>query len=162
MGRDKRASKAGRDPGGFVAIPCSVLESHSYLGLSMHARALLLEMALQFKGHNNGALLCSRAHMGKRGWNSADMLTKAKRELLAAGFLHETVIGQRPNKASWYALTWLALDRLNGFDAGAAETFNRGAYKAPAMASAKPSRDELYARWNKKVEPGSTLSETTQ
>src|SRR5687768_5225903 len=103
----------------------------------MHGKAMLVEMARQLRGDNNGSLLCSRAYMGPRGWKSADMLTKAKRELLAAGFLHETVIGQRPNKASWYAVTWQTLDRLNGLDAGAAETFKRGAYKAPALAAPK-------------------------
>ena len=35
----------------------------------------------------------------------------------------------RPNRASWYAVTWQSLDRLPGYDAGAAETFRRGAYR---------------------------------
>jgi hypothetical protein len=148
MGRDKRARSTGRDPGGFVAIPWSVLDSDAYRALSMHGKAMLVEMARQLRGGNNGALLCSRAYMAPRGWKSADMLTKAKRELIAAGFLHETVMGQRPNRASWFAVTWCALDRLKGLDEGAVATFNRGAYKAPAMAAPKPTRDELYAKWN--------------
>jgi len=156
----RQAGKSGRDPGGFVAIPWSVLDSNAYRSLSMHAKALLVEIARQLRGDNNGALLCSRAYMGPRGWKSADMLTKAKRELLEAGFLHETVMGRRPNKASWYAVTWSGLDRINGFDPGAAETFNRGAYKAPAMAAPKPTRDELYAKWNRI--PREVVTVTTQ
>jgi hypothetical protein len=89
----------------------------------------LLEVARQYVRDNNGRLLLSRAYMGPRGWKSADMLTKAKAELLAGGFIHQTVQGHRPNKASWYAVTWQTLDRLPGYDAGAAETFVRSAYR---------------------------------
>ena len=95
----------------------------------MHARALLLEVARQFTRDNNGWLLLSRAYMAGRGWNSNDMLTKAKRELLDAGFIFETVKGQRPNKAARYAVTWRALDRHPGYEAGTAEAFQRGAYR---------------------------------
>ena len=129
-GRNKlRRGDAGRDAGGFVALPWAVLDSPAYLSLSMHARALLLEVARQFTRDNNGWLLLSRAHMAGRGWNSSDMLTKAKRELLDAGFIFETVKGQRPNKAARYAVTWRALDRHPGYEAGTAEAFQRGAYR---------------------------------
>ena len=80
-------------------------------------------------GDNNGRLLLSRAYMEKRGWKSADMLTKTKRELLEGGFIYETVMGCRPNKASWYAVTWRSLDKLPGYDAGAAAGFERSAYR---------------------------------
>ena len=129
-GRNKlRRGDAGRDAGGFVALPWAVLDSPAYLSLSMHARALLLEVARQFTRDNNGWLLLSRAHMAGRGWNSSDMLTKAKRELLDAGFIFETVKGQRPNKAARYAVTWRALDRHPGYDVGSMEGFQRGAYR---------------------------------
>lgn len=125
----RRGHDTSRDPGGFVALPWSVLDSAAYLALSTHAKALLIDMARQYVRDNNGRLLCSRAHMGARGWTSSDMLTKAKRELIAAGFLHETVMGARPAKASWYALTWFALDRHPDYDPGAAAGFRRGAYR---------------------------------
>lgn len=124
-----RKGDSGRDAGGFIALPWSVLDCTAYARLSMHARALLLEVARQFKKDNNGRLLLSRAYMTTRGWKSVDMLTKAKRELLEAGFIFQTVMGHRPNKASWYAVTWRTLDKLPGYDAGAAELFQRGAYK---------------------------------
>ena len=128
-GRNARKKiDTGRDAGRFITLPVSVLESVAYLGLSANARALLMEVALQCHGDDNGRLLLSRAHMVKRGWLSSDMLTKGKRELLDAGLIFETVKGQRPNKASWYAVTWRRLDRLPGFDAGAALTFERGSY----------------------------------
>jgi hypothetical protein len=78
---------------------------------------------------NNGRLLASVAYLAKRGWKSTDVITRAKRELLEAGFIYETVKGHRPNKASWYAVTWRALDRHPGYDVGAVDGFVRGAYQ---------------------------------
>jgi hypothetical protein len=129
-GRNKKPKgDAGRDAGGFSAIPWTVLDSVAYQGLSHPARSLLLELARQFVRDNNGRLLLSGAYLSGRGWKSTDVVTRAKRELLAAGFIHETVKGHRPNKASWYAVTWRTLDRLTGYDFGAAENFERGAYR---------------------------------
>lgn len=138
---------SGRDSGPFVALPWSVLDSPAYIRLSHPAKALLLELARQFVRNNNGRLLASKAYLSARGWTSSEVITRAKRELLAAGFIHETVKGRRPNKASWYAITWHALDKLQGFDTDAAETFQRGAYKELVPIQSKPTRDELYAKW---------------
>ncbi len=140
MGKSyRRKGDTGRDPGGFVALPWSVLDSAAYAGLSHPAKALLLEVARQYVRDNNGKLLCSRAKLEPRGWRSNDVITRATRELVGAGFLHQTVTGHRPNKASWYAVTWRALDRLPGYDAGAAESFRRGAYLRLKNAMLRPS-----------------------
>jgi hypothetical protein len=125
----RKGHDTGRDHGGFIALPWSVLDCPAYARLSYPAKALLLEVARQFVKDNNGRLLLSRAYMRTRGWKSNDTLTKAKTELLEAGFIHETVTGHRPNKASWYAVTWRALDKLPGYDVGTTETFMRGAYQ---------------------------------
>ena len=130
MGRDKRSKgDSSRDAGGFVAMPWTVLDSAAYARLSHPARGLLLEFARQYVRDNNGRLLASGAYLAGRGWKSADVITRAKRELLEAGFIFETVKGHRPNRASWYAITWQALDRLPGYDPGATESFQRGAYR---------------------------------
>lgn len=140
-GRNRVGRKdSGRDAGPFVALPWSVLDSPAFARLSMHARALLLEVARQYVRDNNGRLLLSRAYMMTRGWRSADMLSKAKQELLDGGFIHQTVQGHRPNKASWYALTWQSLDRLPGYDPGAIETFERSAYRKEAPLKSKVLR----------------------
>jgi hypothetical protein len=60
------------------------------------------------------------------------MLTKAKRELLETELIFETIKGARPNRASWYALTWQTLDKLDkldGYDSGVMSAFERGAYR---------------------------------
>lgn len=118
-----------RDSGGFMAIPWSVIDCASYQALSHHAKSLLFEVARQFIRDNNGRLLMSLRYMRTRGWNSSSMLHKAKKELIDGGFIFETVKGYRPNKASWYALTWMRLDKLNGYDEGASLCFERSAYR---------------------------------
>lgn len=125
-----RKGDSGRDSGGFVAVPWSVLDSPAYARLSHPARSLLLEIARQYVRDNNGRLLCSRAHLAKRGWKSHDVIERARNELLQAGFIHETVKGQRPNRAGWYAITWQTLDRHPDYDAGAAAGFVRSSYKS--------------------------------
>ena len=85
-GRNKACKgDSGRDSGGFIALPWSVLDCPAYGRLSMHARALLLEVARQFVRDNNGRMLLSRAYMATRGWKSMDMLNKCKAELIEAG-----------------------------------------------------------------------------
>jgi hypothetical protein len=130
MARKSRYASQTRDSGGFVALPWAVIDSPAYRGVSVHARALLIDIARQLRGDNNGMLLCSRAHMAPLGWKSVDMLVKARDALLAAKLIHQTVQGHRPNKASWYAVTWISLDKLDGYDADLASLFVRGAYRA--------------------------------
>ena len=129
-GRNSRVKgDSGRDSGGFIALPWSVMDCPAYARLSHPAKALLLEVARQFVRDNNGRLLTSGVYLARRGWKSSDVITRAKRELLDAGFIFETVKGHRPNRASWYAVTWQRLDKLPGYDTGAALCFERGAYQ---------------------------------
>lgn len=123
-GADKK-----REEGWFIAFPVCVFESQAYLGLTRPARDLLIEIAIQYRGNNNGRLLASKKQLEGRGWKSSDLIVKAKRELIEAKFIHETVMGQRPNKASWYAVTWWKLDKHPGFDDGAHHLFKLGAYR---------------------------------
>ena len=128
----------GRDAGGFVALPWSVMDCPADARLSHPAKALLFDIARQFVRDNNGRLLASRAYLAKRGWRSPDVIARAKNDLIENGFIHETVKGHRPNKASWFAVTWRTLDRLPGYDAGAVECFERGAYQKSTVLSTSP------------------------
>lgn len=125
----RKRTNTDRDPGGFVALPWSVLDSSAYRGLGPPAKALLMEIARQFTGGNNGCMRASGAYLKPRGWSSNDVITRALKELINAKLIHQTVMGHRPNKASWYAVTWLRLDRNPKFDYGAFETFQRGEYR---------------------------------
>jgi hypothetical protein len=129
-----RKGDSGRDPGGFAALPWAVLDCPAYAALPHPARSLLLEFARQLEPHggNNGRLIATPSYMAARGWRSPAVINDAKKVLTAAGFLYETVKGKRPNKASWYAVTWRALGKNDGYDAGAAALFERGAYRKNA------------------------------
>lgn len=129
LGKGKKAS--GRDPGAFMAIPLSVIESKAYVGLSHTAKALLFELARQYRGDDNGRLLLSRKSLAARGWKSPEVIQRARDQLIGAGFVYVTVTGHRPNKASWYAVTWQTLDKIPGFDPDRAEAFVRSAYRDP-------------------------------
>lgn len=124
---NSRTKRTGRDGTRFVALPYTVLDSPAFLGLSYSARALLLDIARQFSGSNNGKLVVCDKAMAPRGWTSSTTIHKAKRELLEAGFLCETRKGQKPNKASWFAITWQSLDWTSDMDISRAG-FTRGAY----------------------------------
>jgi hypothetical protein len=139
MGRDRRTKgqDTSRDSGPFIALPWQVTDSPAYIGLSHPAKALLVEIARQYVRDNNGRLLASRAHLSKRGWKSADTINRALRELIAARLIHQTVMGHFPKTASWYAVTWRTLDRLPGFDAGAADSFERGGYAKQPVKNAR-------------------------
>jgi hypothetical protein len=123
-----KGAAAKRDSGGFQAIPNAVYESDAFLGLSHYARSLLWDFAFQFKGDNNGRLVCTWDLMSRRGWRSRETLANAKAELLAAQLIAETRKGARPSRASWYGITWLALDAIDGMDIDA-RVFPRGAYR---------------------------------
>lgn len=146
MAYGSRSKGERRDGGGFVALPWSVLDSPAYLNLSSHAKALLMEFARQLRGDNNGALLCSRAYLATRGWKSNDMMTKCRDELVDAGLIHQTVMGCRPNRASWYAVTWIGLDKLIGLDPDLARAFVRGAYRTSHSSVTQPLKMRSLSR----------------
>jgi hypothetical protein len=158
-GRNKGSKgDSGRDAGAFVALPWSVLDCPAYARLSHAARSLLMEIARQFVKDNNGRLLASGAYLHKRGWKSSDVITRAKRELIAAGFIFETVMGHRPNKASWYAVTWRRLDKLKGYDEGSAESFRRGAYATGTPLQPQRTREEVSKKWRNPEQKIATLA----
>lgn len=128
MTKKNSYSRNDRVSGGFIALPWCVLDSDAYLGLSYPARCLLIDIARQLGPDNNGKLLLTLKKLRKRGWTSSDVISRAKKELLAVGLLHQTVMGYRPNKASWYAVTWLTLYDSPKFDVGAYASFKKGAY----------------------------------
>ncbi len=117
-----------RDGKGFVPVPFVVLNSRAYLGLSAHARMLLFDLLSQFNGSNNGTLACPFTQMRARGWKSEATLFKAKQELIASKLICETRLGARPNRVSYYAVTFYDLDEDSRLEMKR-RTFPRGAWK---------------------------------
>nr|WP_314899149.1 hypothetical protein [uncultured Deefgea sp.] len=136
--KKRRAGKGrGKDRDGeqFVAIPMVVLNSPAFIHLSPRAVKLLLDIASQNNGRNNGRLLASKRFMTSRGWTSVDQLTKALHELLEHRLIEQTVRGHMPNKASWFGVTWQGLEPRTDYDM-AMSGWPRSAYmnwKPPAI-----------------------------
>lgn len=144
--RSKKTWKSAKDKrfsGGHIALPWAVLDSRAYKELPTYAVKLMLDLARQYRGHNNGDLCAAWKIMQPMGWKSEDTLHKAKQALLNAGFIVEMRKGYRPNTCSLYALTWHALDPSNKHDVGPAG-FPFGAWRAnePLV----PARDGKITR----------------
>ena len=112
----KPKSRSARDGGQFLALPRVVLDSPGWLQAGHTARSLLIDMACQYTGRNNGRLVATVDLLGARGWKSPGVLGQARRELLACGLLVEVRKGGFPNLAAWHALSWLDLNQTDGLD----------------------------------------------
>lgn len=97
----------------FLRLPHFLLESHEFAELSFAAVKLLLEVAMLYKGGNNGDLELVWSKLKERGWRSKATIQKARDELLATGWLVCTRHGGK-NRCSLYAITWEPIDDCPG------------------------------------------------
>ena len=128
MGRANFKGSKYTEP--FVGIVRSVFESLAFTALSAHACKLLLELAGQYRGDNNGDLTVAWSVVSKRGWKSRTTLWRAKSELIEAGFVYVTRKGRMPSTCELLALTWFPLDVSKKFDHEALAAFRAKAYRA--------------------------------
>ena len=97
----------------FVMFPWDVLNHEIFRTLSPRATKLVIDIAAQYRGHNNGDLSATLSLMRVRGWNSSDQLDKAKKELVRKDVIRVARQGGL-NKCNLYALTWFPIDECNG------------------------------------------------
>ena len=109
----RRLVKGRQTTNSFLGLPHHVLDHDNFRTLSPKATKLLIDIAAQYRGSNNGDLCAPMSLMKKRGWNSCDQLAKAKKELIKQDVIHLTRQGGR-NKCSLYALTWFPIDECKG------------------------------------------------
>lgn len=133
-GRDKL--KGRTYTGRFFGIPAAVLDSDNYKAMSFKARALLLDLGSQYRGHNNGDLAAAWSIMKRRGWKSKDTLQRALRELLEAGMIEQTRWGGL-HCCSLYGVTWLAIDECGGKLDVTATTFGSGLWHKKPFAETR-------------------------
>jgi len=94
-------------------LPFHVLNHERFVSLSPRATKLVIDIASQYRGNNNGDLCAPLSVMRRRGWTSSDQLHKAKTELIEKGVIILTRQGGL-NKANLYALSWFQIDECNG------------------------------------------------
>ena len=107
-----------------------MFESPTFTALSPHACKLLLELAGQYRGNNNGNLTVAWSVGSKRGWRSRFRLWRCKAELIKAEFVYVTRKGHMPGTCELLALTWHALDVSPKFDPETLANFKPKAYRA--------------------------------
>jgi len=132
MAKSYKQSKAKRDGDRYLALPHVVIDSPSYRALGYPARALLIDIARQYTGSNNGRLVACAKYLKPLGWNSNDTVTRALAQLKESALLIETRMGMRPNRAAWFALGWYQLDAVPGMDIDP-RTYRTGGYKIAAL-----------------------------
>lgn len=135
-----RALKRGRQAT-FVALPHIVLESPEYLSLRSSAKALLVDLAFQYNGRNNGDLTAAFGYMKNRAWSSKQTIANALRELIAADLVVKTRQGKFQNPhacCDLYALTWRPINECPGKNLEVSPT-TTAPRKFSLEASRKPS-----------------------
>lgn len=106
----KRLRATGRrETGSFTAIPHAATSTRKYASLSAWGVKLMLDIASQYTGKNNGDLTASWTVMSTKGWRSKGTLQRAVDELQAVGFITRTRQGGR-HVCALYALTWKPID----------------------------------------------------
>lgn len=111
----KRSYQKAKVRGGsqFLALPHSILNHDNFIALSKRGRTMLIDVAVQYNGSNNGDLDMTAKRLRKRGWTSNDQIEKAKCELLEKGWMVLTRQGGR-NMPSLFAITWWSIDACGG------------------------------------------------
>ena len=101
----------------FAGIPRIVMENPDYVNLSYSSKALLFELAYQYRGKNNGDLTVAWGVMSKRGFKSKETLGRLTDQLLRSNLVLRTREGRFTNPGgvcALYALTWQPIDECSG------------------------------------------------
>jgi hypothetical protein len=92
-------------------LPVMVLETLAVTTLSHAAFRVLVLLAAQFSGYNNGALGITAAQASKAGIGSDKTLYNSLRELQTRQLIADTYPASRvPPRPTMWALTWLPLN----------------------------------------------------
>lgn len=110
MGKPKKDNRWNDiDGGAAFLIPITLFRHQNFTRLSPWGHKLLMDVARQYSGYNNGYLCASRTLMRPCGWRSTDVLQRAVEELEHYGVLIRTRQGGR-NRATLHALSWRRID----------------------------------------------------
>lgn len=137
--RNRQKHQGRKETGTFLRIPSAVLVSPNFCGLSMKAKALLLDIGARFNGFNNGDLAAPYSWMKARGWRSKDTLHRALKELREAGMIELTRQGGL-HGPSLYGFTWMAIEDCKGKLDVAATRVASGKWRIPTAVVEKETQ----------------------
>lgn len=127
--------------GSYTPLPHAVLDSVAFMGAGITAKAILFELLRQHNGSNNGRFQLTSQWLAKRGWRSADVILRARRQLIDRGLIVQTRQGGLNHGASQYGLTWLPITNFVGLDI-AQKDYHPGAWRfmdpAPTLKNTSP------------------------
>lgn len=116
MGKEqKRRSrqKGRRAEHSYLGIPHYIIRSPEFGALEPWAHKLLIELAGNYNGKNNGDLSAAFSVLKDRGWNSSGTLSAALKQLVHDGWIVRTRHGGK-NRCALYAVTWWPVDECTG------------------------------------------------
>ena len=107
--KQKADCRADTRGGSWAGIPKCLIDSPAYRDLSLHARAVLVELVAKMNGYNNGEIVASNRQLVEALGCSPNRIVTAIAELMAHGFLDVTVEGQwKARQARLYRLTFIS------------------------------------------------------
>ena len=148
-----RGKHKGRKEGGgrFVAIPHVVMDSEAWRACSHVAIALLLELARQYNGRNNGDLCAVLSLLKERGWTSSETIHTALKELRHYGLIVLTRQGGLLMRTggrrtpSLYAIAWQPIDPCEGKLDCAPTSTPPGTWRQPVTPFQRPQKKRAPA-----------------
>lgn len=105
--------KGRKGKGNWLGLPMQVITSDAYNQLGAWSVKLLVDVAKQYNGFNNGDLNAVWSIFKEQGWHSKGTLSRAIKELIDKGFIELTRQGGK-NRCSLYAVTWKSIDECKG------------------------------------------------
>lgn len=143
MSNRRKRNKKGQS---FAGIPRAVMEHQDYKSLTGNEVKLLLELAYQYRGNNNGDLTTAYSVLKNRGWSSRQTIDRAKKKLLQLQLITQTREGRFLNpggRCALYALVWQPISECPGKKLDVkptstpARTFRRGEQRNNSVSGAK-------------------------
>lgn len=116
MANDAKRRRRQKGRGGdhsYLGIPHYIVRSPEFGALEPWSLKLLIELAGNYNGKNNGDLSAAYSVLKARGWRSAGTLNAAIKRLVQGGWITYTRYGGR-NRCALFALTWWPIDYCEG------------------------------------------------
>ena len=98
---------------GFLHIHKPLLDCSDFISLKGNSIKLLIDIAQQYNGYNNGDLCAALSIMKPRGWNSNQQLSKSLKELIDKNMIMLTRQGGLNMGQNLYAITWQPINECN-------------------------------------------------
>lgn len=114
MSQRSRTKLKGRAGPSFLQLYRYVLDSPQWADLPATSVKLLLELARQYKGNNNGNLTVTLSMLKPRGFTSEPTIWKHLHILEERGWIVKTRQGGRHIGCNLYAITWEPIDECDG------------------------------------------------